>query len=247
MKKVIILLIISLLSTSISAHSKTTYDTYTLECIETLNKYNIVSAPAERWAKDDYIKRRDVFDISAYVKEGEPYHFYYESFSNRAPSEVKSMLEDYFRVKFEFSDIEIGSDDFNFVAALFCIELIKGSNSENGTLARLDDDTTYNEAFTILGRMFTKIGYFSETEIIKNYESEYPFYDYLADIKIINSKNPAAPYCPQISIDELSDKITAYEFLTLLQRALYVPSFARGDYAPFSRHYFIDDFVKKQE
>jgi len=234
-KSLIIVFILTLLLTTLTAFSKEKYDRYTLDCINNLDKYRVVDTPFERWTNVDFIKRRDVLDLIFFIR-----------FQFRDYDLVGGGNDD--ESNFNYVDIKLGTDDEFFVHALSITGILEGRNISGSLYAYLDEDTTYYEALVLLGRLFTNHNRSNITdEILGNYQIYYPYFYYLQDLKIINNTSPVDLWCPQLSIEELDDKIPAYEFLSILNRALYVPTNPEGGYDPSLSCYYINDFIYNYE
>jgi len=233
-KTLLVLIIFSLSFTIFTAFSREKYERYTLDCIENLEKYGVVELPYEKWTNTDFIKRRDVFELIFFIRFKTRDYDFFGSGSNI--DEIK------------FQDIEQESSDEYFVHALYSSAILRGREIEGKLYAHLNEDITYYEALVSLGRLFTNHNRYDITnEILDNYPAFYPYFYYTQDLKIINSKNPTDLYCPQIKIEELNDRISAYEFLSLLNRALYVPTNPEGGYNPSLACYYINGFIFNYE
>ena len=127
--------------------------------IKQLENLDIVRNAKNRWDKTDYITRRDAFKIAFIIKEYRRDYYDdeisvggdYDWFERSYLSNCK--ITWYYDRKFDFQDLERGSDDYFLMANLFITGLSAG-REENGELfAKLDDPLTYNEAFATILRM----------------------------------------------------------------------------------------------
>ena len=243
MKKTLMLsmILFILLSTNANVLSKEQYNVYTLNSIKNLEKYEVVENPFERWRNTDSIKRRDVFDIICFVKYR---GFSYELFDN---DKIEDILIYNPMAYADFADVDKDTSDHSFVFVLHSQGILNGVYKDGKRYALLDKETTYYEALVLLCKLFINDGYNEEEKILENYPTEHSYFYYAKDLKIVNSIDPADLYCPQVTIEELDTQIPAYEFLSLLNRALYIPAISMGDYGSPAMYYYINTFVFNYE
>ena len=88
--------------------------------------------------------------------------------------------------------------------------------------------------------------YAIEALINKNYGFDgHTLYHYAEEINLINTNNYADPCCPQITLNMLPQPITAYEFLVLLNRAMYIPAPNCDDYTAVEMFDYINRYTWK--
>lgn len=228
------------------------------EAANKLEEYDIVRNWRNRWQPDDFITRRDALKMAYIVRNvGRNVSAYnIENFETElnmyleyeSVQRSKYNYEEYYG--FQFVDIDRNSTDFMFAVTMYTNELLYG-REENGLLyADLDSYVTYNEAFAYIFRIFTR-RYVTAYGILENVDWEYPYYEFCQSVNLINSTNPflttflteAVPL--NVSIEQLDDNITAYDYMFLIYKSLYVECQSIGDYAPSFNFHFIDYFVER--
>jgi hypothetical protein len=214
-------------------------DTYVKECIDNLAKYNIV-VDSNKWTKDDFISRRDSFDMVFFTKNQDRDYLTYTN-TDETQFQLAFLAGNVSR-EFEFFDIKKESDDYGFIVGLFLNNFIDGIYDNGNYYAKFDEKMTYEEALTVISRIFQNAAW-DKAWFVGTYTSEHTYFNFAEDVNLINSKNPVDKYCPQIDISMLNEKITAYEFMVLLHRALYLPVIQVG-YAPRQASYLIDNFQR---
>ena len=261
MKKVVYVLIIILLTNTFVFAENIYDTEYNLEeqyklgneiaAIENLERLDIVRDVQTRWDETSLITRRDALKI-AYVFNTSSRDFI--SWVNSYSSErLKSELEEIswsngmngyygkFRTarKFEFCDIEPLSYDYKLAASLFCYNLLAGEERDGKLYANFDDNVKYNEAFITICKMLSTSGgsgFLADLYIEKYYSENYPnvtnpYYQFCIDTGIINCKNAISEYEMNVYPEQLEENITAYEYLYLVNQALYIHTRQIGDYA----------------
>lgn len=251
------------LNSHLSANEKRKY-TYTQESIAMLEKYNIAKNITEKWSETDTILRRDLLDILHNIKSRNHALYDYNSFKNAeevnanidvliGPKEIyendlplkRSVLICEFGTyeEFNFADIEESSPDYIYAYIWYRDNLLLGRRYGNKLYAELDSEVTYSEAITLICRLLIHPLY--EEEIIKETMRQrylndgYEMFHYAEEITLINSLNPIDACCPQISIEQLNDKIPAYEAMNLIARALFLPAVCGGDYVEIENFRYI--------
>lgn len=204
--------------------------------INKLIEYEILDRDAsEKWQNDDYITRRDAFKLS--LKVCDPVAAFIQlDKERRSPEDMKenidSFKEYYPDLVLDFSDVEYGSDDYQILGAAMLVSLIVGDSRDGIHKARFDDYLTHGEAVTLISRIpFMGISYQLNDEVLREaYNSEYPAFDYLEDIRVINSSIPGYYGCLEIQKDDFDKPIRAHDFFLLLYRIMYAPTCVHGEY-----------------
>ena len=210
-----------------------------------LEELDIVRKPFERWGEENYITRRDVFKIAYIVKNGD--RKLYENGENGSESilKIENWKNQNFWLQTEYVDVEKGSFDYYLIYSLLRVSLISGEPSENGHVANFDTYATYEDALTVIGRLFDDpnlyAGYYQGSELVDKTQ-KHPYYTFATNIGLINSTSLTDPSSPQITPEQLDDSITAFEYLHLLYRALYIPFVCIEDYNISVNCHYIDNF-----
>lgn len=241
---------------------------------ENLQKCDIVRNVEERWDYNSPISRRDAFKI-AYVfnrqsrnfdiKEGE---YSKEELREKVENEMWEWSSAYaleatvntegdkiIKYKFDFDDIEDESYDYYFAANLFNCGLVTGQVINNKLYMEFDNNMTYNEALTTICRMLSVSSgtrFNAENYIKRYYNTNYPeiknpCYQFCVDSGMINSKNILSEYTLSMNENNLDSEITAYEFIYLVNEALYIRSHQIGDYAANYNFRRIDLYTSPHE
>lgn len=211
-----------------------------LDIVRDINKYT----------PESNISRRDAFQMAFIVKTGGRVLTY--------RLDDVDYIESHYNVS--FADVESGTYDYALAYSLVWENLIAGVpyvSSEDGetTEVRADlyRDVTYGEALTIIGRMLY------DTRDWRGLSHEYyeyidisqpnPFYNTAIKNGLIYSVNSDMG-APLVTEDMLDKPISAYEFLHLLYRALYIPTIKlAGDYTPsiYFETRFINNYFKLEK
>lgn len=251
------------LSPHLSANEKRK-NTYTLESIAMLEKYNIAENITDKWSETDTISRRDLLDILHKIKSLNHALYDYNHFNNAeevnanielsmGPKEIyendlplkRSMLICEFGTyeEFNYADIEESSPDYIYAYIWYRDNLLSGRKYGDKLYADLDSEVTYAEAITLVCRLLIHPLY--EEEIVKDIMRQRYLNDgcemfhYAEEITLINSLNYIDACCPQVSIEQLNDKIPAYEAMNLIARALFLPAVCGGDYTKIENFRYI--------
>ena len=231
------------------------------KAISNLAGLDVVRKPFTRWNESDYITRRDVFKMAYVVKMDTRRYHRYPADINDAESVKKTdedisglikILKEKYHVQTEYADIVPGTDDYYLVYNLLAAQLIAGQPDGDVYNANLDAYATYEEALTVLVRLFYYQKHMpSEAHYsLTDYTGPHKAFDIATDMNLINSKNPYDVYTQHISLEQLDQPITAYRFMHLLDRALYLPVIGLQDYAvPLTERYveLIRDLKKEDK
>lgn len=238
-----------------------------LTAIENLESLDIVRNAESRWNQTSLITRRDALKISyvfnTYDRDfiGITSGYTAEQIKDEPEKEawlygMNSYYGNYRTArKFEFSDIEPLSYDYKLAASLFYYNLITGQEQDGKLYANFDNNMTYNEAFVTVCRMLsTSSGsrFYADLYIAKYYyennqEVCNPYYQFCIDTGMINCKNALSEYEMNIYPEQLEENITAYEYLYLVNQALYIHTRQVGDYAQLYNYRRINTRIKLEE
>lgn len=231
------------------------------KAISNLAGLDVVRKPFTRWNETDYITRRDVFKMAYVVKMDTRWYFLVPTDVNDAEEveEINQEIEkrkaekkERYHMQTEYADIVPGTDDYYLVYNLLAAQLIAGQPDGDVHNANLDAYATYEEALTVLVRLFLFLGYMPAESLggLLDYSGPHKAFDIATDMNLINSKNPYDVYTQHISLEQLDQPITAYRFMHLLDRALYLPVIGLQDYAvPLTERYveLIRDLKKEDK
>lgn len=231
------------------------------KAISNLAGLDVVRKPFTRWNETDYITRRDVFKMAYVVKIDTRWYFLVPTDMNDAEEveEINQEIEkrkaekkERYHMQTEYADIVPGTDDYYLVYNLLAAQLIAGQPDGDVHNANLDAYATYEEALTVLVRLFLFLGYMPAESLggLLDYSGPHKAFDIATDMNLINSKNPYDVYTQHISLEQLDQPITAYRFMHLLDRALYLPVIGLQDYAvPLTERYveLIRDLKKEDK
>lgn len=211
--------------------------------ISKLEKLDIVRKPFERWKQEDGITRRDMFKMAYIIKNGNREFYENNTNSEEAITYIENWKEKNSWRQTEYMDVEPASFDYYLTYSLLRTRLISGEHGENGYVANFDSYGTYEQALTIIGRLFDDPdiygNFYLENELVDK-QKEHPYYIFACNIGLINSSNPMNVASPQITIEQLNQPITAYEYMDLLYRALYIPFVRVKDYEVSVNAHYID-------
>lgn len=226
------------------------------DAISRLELNGIVEEPFKRWNSTDYISRRDAFKM-AYIFNVMKRKFVIkvdEMSEDELLSELREagyrweplgyFFEEYCR-NFEFEDLKKGTFDYEFAVNLFYSNLLLGEEVNGKKYAYFDEYMTYEQAFATVCRMFSTSGYNAESWILRYYNDGQPInpyapynvsmetnphYQFCIDTGLINNySNPLYQYTLDVRQDQLGDKITAYEYMYIINEALYISSSHLGE------------------
>lgn len=230
---------------------------------QTLERFDIVRNIDEKYNEDSLISRRDAFQM-AYIVKNSKRALVYEPDDVEAVTELCEKRMMTYLQNVEFSDVEPGTYDYALVYSLVasdlilgktdasldiysnealtyeeCVELLKASKPK----ADIDSIATYEEALTIIGRMVyipeNWSTYYDELDAIVDMNVEHPYYSAAIKNGLINSE----PGSPVVSENMLNQPISAYEFMHLLYRALYIPTVYVGCYGKYYEIRYINNYI----
>lgn len=234
MKKIICgLLSVLLLNNCVYAeYPEYLHKTYVDQTIDFLERVDIVRNVRTRWNSEDYIKRRNAFEMTYIVYMGQRDFIVADSTEKEA-------------FKY-FIDIEPNTYDDYLTASLVLVELISGKDDDGNNIAALDDYVTYEEALTMIGYMFSStLDYIAANVHNPIPKSEHPYFDFACNIGLINSDSMIDVESLQLDESVLDQYITAYDFLCLIRRALHIPVIKAIGYEPDPCFHYIDYFVRE--
>jgi len=196
------------------------------QAVQNLSSFEIVR-PYDQWDNEDLIKRRDAFEMCHMVyNEGERTLCTYDELNEYE----KVVKDDIFN---KFADIEFQSYDCALMIALLNDNLLfRGKiNESNKLTASFNDNLTYGEALTLIVRLLGEdIRYRYLIQKGTDDYSNNPYYDILKNMGLINSNTPVSYSSLTVDPAKLNEAITAYEFIFLLNNAMYVPHLASSDF-----------------
>ena len=213
---------------------------YILASVKNLEKLDIVRTPFEKWDCDDYISRRNAFEMVYIIR----------TFSNRGIGyPIDNGLWVTLKNKLPV-DVRESEYDSALCYSLSSEGLFYGKEENGQLLADFDENLTYNEAFTLLYRLI--LNYHKYTHDIKEqFESreEYPYYRFVEDIGLINSNTIVNYSTLTIDKSHLTEYIPAYEFMHLTNAVLYLQYLRMyGDYGwSICSNRIIDDYAEYYE
>ena len=238
-KKIVICfcLIISLINIDSFAISSTGNTNSYTEAITVLESLDIIRKPETKWNESSFISRRDILEMIYIVKS------YSREFvvnpSYRSAEELQEVKQEgLLHEHKEYSDVELGSYDDFLVTSAECYGLFNGVNSSSGYLANLDNYATYGEALTFVGYLFYDTTYGLTID---------EYYNIAKDMNIINPIGNLDQLSLKINEDDLKQSISAYDFLILLYRSLYVPNGEISDWGSDLDSFYVNRFFKKYE
>lgn len=236
------------------------------QAVDKLEKLDLVHKPKERWRREDFITRRDAFSlvymIKSYTKEYYPEDE--EELKKYMDRLIAVCVENSRKTERPFWDVKEDSEDAYLLISLIIYRLINGncenmsySYAEDGNMffceqgkwnegdyptANFNSYATYEEALTMIGRLFND---YSRTHRFNEFpkQEEHPYYVYAEQLGLINCKNEMQVSAPIIKEEQLNDYISAWEFMNLLHRAMYVPFSFIADYANEDNYHYIDRFI----
>ncbi len=272
-----VILCVVMLNSCVFAEEKRIYGkNYGEYAVEKLEQFDIVRKPFEKYDENSTITRRDMMKMIYIVVNAN----HLGGFGNRNPRQYfyhfdknKNMLgydgleeavenlnylsankEKYRWTYYEFDDVEFASEDHFFATSLMAYGLLYGVEENGKFYAEFDREATYSEAIISLCYMFNparSVGL--SCSYPSNYIAEYG-HDYMELAKklgIIENDNSVAERM-DIPLDNLDAPIKAYEFMNLLNNALYIPYDRRiddwsGERAYEYRYFEAFTHVKKVE
>ena len=241
-KKYGIIACIMILTVWFNSISVNAYTGTVISAIDELERFDIVRNPREKWTQYDFIARRDAFKmpyIITVIGRSTPREFLFK------PGERDDIIRDHAffdeaGYKYEttyFKDVEVGSDDDCFVLSLMFCGLMTGREENGEYYAALDEYMTYNEAFATIYRLlkdWTRPYYFPYQP-----PEGKTFFSIAEEFGLINNNNSVYSAGLTVSEEQLNDPIPAYEYMYLLDSALYIP---RGD--GWENHYLVEYYVQ---
>ena len=225
------------------------------QAVDKLEQLELVHNPKERWTREDYITRRDAFSLTYMVKSGTKEYY---------TDEDSTAEEDLLRIpKQGFADVDRQSEDADLLVSLLAEKLISGkcktknyfaesseyyhySNMwEEGDYPTADFDsfTTYEEALTMIGRLFND---YRVTHMFNDfpYDEDHEYFVYAERLGLINNESPMQEAgTPVITEEQLDDYIPAWEFMHLLYRAMFIPCALITGYTDHGNYHYIDQFI----
>lgn len=216
------------------------------EACKQLEKLGVVCNTEERWDATAPITRRDMFKMAFVAKSGvrrfveikDEYDLdFYKEVLNAMVKTRKvdeDQYEDIQAYIVYFDDVEAYSEDDFLSVNLAYDGLLKGSLVNGRAYARLDEYVTYEEALATLIRILAS----PDDPPYVPYYGDLNFFEAAEEIGLINNQSPftcgtkrdpitddIVPY-PFFELKEveLSEYITAYDFMYLLRETLYIPT-----------------------
>ena len=219
------------------------YAKYIKSISKTLEQMDIVRNIDSKYNSDSLISRRDVFQM-AYIVKNHSRELWY------TPDDVDAVAElceekDLVYKNVRFIDVEPGTYDYALAYSLVYEDLLIGKADVDSEAIRADLDiyATYDEALTIIGRMlYVRDRWhtlYDELNKIVDREVQHPYYEAAIKNGLINSDLGS----PQVTEDLLDQPISAYEFMHLLYRALYIPTVSVSDFGTYFEEYYINSFL----
>lgn len=233
---IILVLLMSMFAENTWAYSDYNYQNSVLKSISCLENIGAIEKPLENYSESDFIKRREMFKLFYFINKGD--HNYMKYYSGEETADLYKIGE-------IFTDI---LDDSSLDAYLAYIMkdygILHGKVKDGRLIADFDSYVTYDEVFTGLYKLFDKIQ--SSHSILHtntlNIDAEHPYFEFAENIGLINSTNPLDFSTPQVEVSQLDDYITAYEFMHLVYRALYIPTTIETDYLYSANYHLIEQF-----
>lgn len=184
--------------------------------ISNLVRYNLVINPYEKWKDGDLITRRQAVEILVATRQH----------GNRT---IRKNWVDY---PWLFTDLPRNSYDYSLANEANQCYVFNGRINENGeVIADFDSLVTYKEALIFIARLFPgEMDYFYQTGYarVNEYDKEFPFFELFEQWGLINSNNVFDYSTLTVTYDMADKYISAYDFMMLLNDALYV-SYADAD------------------
>lgn len=186
------------------------YDVYIENVITKFDKMNIVKNAADKWGKEDYIQRRDVFKMvySAVTNTNELID--YDYFSDEYHKVIQK----------SFVDVEYGTDDYRLLCTFLSCNIMSAADEKK---AAFNEYATYSQILDILYRMLYP--YNIDLNITDCYE-------YAEQSGLINSDDIYDYTCINADKTKLDNYIKAYDCIGLINKALYIPTDKPG-YRPY--------------
>jgi len=219
--------------------------------VQNLSDLDIVRNPFERWNRTDFITRRNAFEMIYPIVHS------LTLIGGREIYIQGNEVEELYLKGFNVTDISPGAYDATLFCAFFDIGtryMINGRTDTDGNIVvAFDEYTTYYEACVMVVKLFT-----TTYEVRKNVEEQitssdnaYPYFDLIQEMGLVNGNTAVNASTLTIDESQLNQPIPAYEFMHLLNSALYEPCVASlGDYDPIPEEGFryiehLEDFFPK--
>lgn len=208
--------------------------------VSNLEKLGIVITPFEKWSDNEPIKRRNAFELCHII-----YHEGSKILSLPEDVEILRKIKESGQLE-KFDDVLLNSYDGALLQALLYDNLLFfGKYNEKGKIiAGFDDNLTYGEALAIVSRLLghdRRYTYLVKKNIVEYSENSY--YDILCQIGLINSNVPFSYSSLTVNPKELNQDISAFEFMHLLNNAMYIPHLASSCMGDIIPNYRYIDFV----
>ena len=145
MKKIcgILMIIVLMLSFDyVFANESENKDVDMIDSIDRLEQFDIVRNALDKWDESSTITRYDALSM-AYVIKTRSREYNYDK--NKSLSELKARLDQCYIVRdwrYDFCDIEEGSDDYYFAMSMYIAYLLKGEEVDGNLYANLYDEIT---------------------------------------------------------------------------------------------------------
>lgn len=134
-----------------------------------------------------------------------------------------------------FSDVQDFTYDCQLVISSYLSGILKGKTDKNGEIiADLDSYITWQEALTMLGRLFLSNVYSDEMISEDN-----DWYDFAVEAGIIRTSDLVFA----LKADQNNESVCKNDFLYVLNSAMHTPRYT-NTYSGIKVEYLIDDFVK---
>ncbi len=216
------------------------YRTSTTEIIKNLEGLDIIRNSEDYGDSKSYIKRRDILE-KIYIIKSSSREFVinpiYRTEKELTELKDKNPYKQGVSAGYKnYSDVRDGSYDDYLITSAEYYFIFNGKKEEENHIADLDSDATIHEALTFIGYLF------------KDTCSGWTMTDYFnlaEELELINTDKYI--YSLQVTPNQLTEKITAYDFFNILYRALYVPNNALSDWGSELDVYYINRFSERYQ
>lgn len=246
MKKIcgILMIIVLMLSFDyVFANESENKDVDMIDSIDRLEQFDIVRNALDKWDESSTITRYDALSM-AYVIKTRSREYNYDK--NKSLSELKARLDQCYIVRdwrYDFCDIEEGSDDYYFAMSMYIAYLLKGEEVDGNLYANLYDEITYDEALNIIFNIFIEV---DDEYLLQPYTSDTPYFEMAERTNLINSRIFTDTNSPQLAKENLNNKISAYEYMDILYRSLYLLSPKQDADTAYCEGGYIEGYLEKE-